>query len=70
MTTAHSATPKQQLRPMTFIEAVDLGYIHRQGKYRGAPWICSNRQYKTAKEALAAANASYSVHAPVKAGAQ
>lgn len=45
-------------KPMTLIEAIELGYLTRQGKYKGAPWICNSRQYATAKEALAAANAS------------
>lgn len=47
---------------MTLIQAIELGYIHRQGRYKGAPWICNSRQYATAKEALAAANASMAAH--------
>ena len=50
---------------MTLIEAIELGYIHRQGRYQGAPWICNGKQYRTAKEALAAANASMLRHAPI-----
>lgn len=52
------------MKPMTLIEAVELGYLHRQGKYKGAPWICNGKQYPTAKEALAAANKSMAAHAP------
>ena len=43
---------------MTFKEALEYGYIHRQGRYKGAPWICNNKQYPTWKEALKAANDS------------
>ena len=50
------------MKPMTLVEAIELGYIHRQGRYKGAPWICGNKQYPTAKEALAAANASMMKH--------
>jgi len=57
------------MKPMTLIEAIELGYLHRQGKYRGAPWICNSRQYPTAKEALAAANASMQAHKPIKQAA-
>jgi hypothetical protein len=47
---------------MTLTEAIELGYLHRQGRYKGAPWICNGRQYKTWREALAAANASMRAH--------
>lgn len=50
------------MKPMTLVEAIELGYLHRQGKYKGAPWICNSRQYATAKEALAAANRSMLAH--------
>jgi hypothetical protein len=50
------------MKLMTLIEAIELGYLHRQGKYKGAPWICNGKQYPTAKEALAAANASMKAH--------
>jgi len=49
---------------MTLIQAIELGYIHRQGRYKGAPWICNGKQYRTSKEALAAANASMLRHSP------
>lgn len=45
---------------LTFIQAVELGHMHRQGNYKGAPWIALNKQFKTSKEALAALNAYYS----------
>lgn len=48
---------------MTLIQAIELGYIWRQGRYKGAPWICGSRQYATSREALAAANASMRAHA-------
>jgi hypothetical protein len=51
-------------RTMTLIQAIELGYIHRQGRYKGAPWICNGKQYRTSKEALAAANASMLRHSP------
>lgn len=44
---------------LTFIQAVEWGYMHQQGKYKGAPWIALNKQFKTSKEALAALNAHY-----------
>ena len=47
---------------MTFKEAIELGYIHRQGRYKGAPWVCNSQQYPTWREALAAANSSYTKH--------
>ena len=47
---------------MTFKEAIEYGYIHKQGNYKGAPWICNNKQYKTWKEALFAANESMKKH--------
>ena len=49
---------------MTLIQAIELGYIHRQGRYKGAPWVCNGKQYRTSKEALAAANASMLRHSP------
>lgn len=51
---------------MTLIQAIELGYLHRQGRYKGAPWVCNGKQYRTAKEALAAANASAARHSPLK----
>lgn len=51
---------------MTLTEAVQFGYLSRQGKYKGAPWICNSRQYPTWREALAAANQSMRGHAPAK----
>jgi len=50
------------MKDMTLIQAIELGYLHRQGKYKGAPWICGNKQYRTSKEALMAANASMRAH--------
>jgi len=50
------------MKAMTVVEAIELGYLHRQGRYKGAPWICNGKQYKTAKEALAAANKSMKEH--------
>jgi hypothetical protein len=44
---------------LTFMQAVEYGYRHQQGKYKGAPWIALNKQFKTAKEALEAINANY-----------
>jgi hypothetical protein len=52
------------MKLMSLIEAIELGYIHRQGKYKGAPWICNSRQYPTAKAALDAANNSMLKHQP------
>ena len=54
---------RNEMKAMTLIEAIEMGYLHRQGKYKGAPWICGGKQYPTAKEALAAANASMLAHA-------
>lgn len=53
------------MKPMTLIEAIQLGYLHRQGRYKGAPWICNNKQYVSAKEALKAANDSMLKHSSV-----
>jgi len=55
------------MKDMTLIQAIELGYLHRQGKYKRAPWICGNKQYKTSKEALMAANASMRAHQPDEA---
>jgi hypothetical protein len=44
---------------LTFFQAVEWGYMHQQGKYKGAPWIALNKQFKTSKEALAALNEYY-----------
>jgi len=55
-------THPNQPKMMSFVEAIALGYIYRQGKYKGAPWICNSKQYKTAKEALNAANKSMLAH--------
>jgi hypothetical protein len=52
------------VKDMTLIQAIELGYLHRQGKYKGAPWICGNKQYKNSKDALMAANASMRTHQP------
>ena len=49
---------------MTLMQAIELGYIHRQGRYKGAPWVCNGKQYRTSKEALDAANASMLRHSP------
>ena len=46
------------MKEMTFREAIEYGYIHQQGRYKGAPWVCGNKQYKTWREALKAANDS------------
>ena len=50
------------MKEMTFKEALEYGYIHRQGRYKGAPWICNSKQYPTWKEALKAANDSLRNH--------
>lgn len=50
------------MKPMTLTQAIEFGYLHRQGRYKGAPWICNGRQYPTWREALAAANASMVAH--------
>lgn len=55
------------MKDMTLIQAIELGYLHRQGKYKGAPWICGNKQYRTSKEALMAANALMREHQPDEA---
>ena len=60
------ATQYSKRQTMTLIEAIELGYIHRQGRYKGAPWICNGKQYRTSKEALAAANASMLRHSPLQ----
>ncbi len=52
------------MKDMTLLEAVELGYLHRQGRYKGAPWICNSRQYPDWRKALAAANESMRRHAP------
>lgn len=66
---AHN-TDETQMGAMTFKQAVEYGYIHRQGKYKGAPWICGSRQYPTWREALAAANESLAKHAPTHTSTQ
>lgn len=50
------------MQEMSLIQAVDLGYLHKQGRYKGAPWVCNGRQYPTWKEALEAANKSMNAH--------
>ncbi len=47
---------------MTLAQAIELGYLHRHGRYKGAPWICNGRQYPTWREALKAANESMNKH--------
>lgn len=51
-------------REMKLVEAIELGYLRRQGRYKGAPWICTSThtQYRTSKEALDAANNSLRAH--------
>lgn len=52
------------MKDMTLIQAIELGYLHRQGKYKGAPWICGNKQYKNSSDALKAANQSMRAYQP------
>nr|WP_282559134.1 hypothetical protein [Providencia heimbachae] len=49
-------------KDMTFLEAIEMGYIHQQGNWKDAPWCCNNRIMSSASDALKEANEQLKAH--------
>lgn len=49
-------------KPMTFMEAIKLGYIRQQGNWKDAPWVFDNRIMPSASAALDEANRQLKAH--------
>ncbi|OZS72210.1 hypothetical protein CHI95_23195 [Providencia rettgeri] len=49
-------------KPMTFMEAIKLGYIRQQGNWKDAPWVFDNRIMPSATAALDEANRHLKAH--------